>query len=89
MLTEGFEPQLFNRITFDNIVVNLQVILEFQSSIIDTSVFRNFVIGRRYKRYAYKVINNTKLGGIGCMTGDSSNSKDFHILKEIPNKVLS
>lgn len=35
-----------------------------------------------------KVANNTKLGGTGCMMDDNSTSKDFHLLKEILNKVL-
>lgn len=74
-----FEPLLFNRVTIDNIVVNLDVILEFLVCIFDTSVFRNFAVGEDIKGMLIKITNNTKLEGTGCMMDNNSNSKDFHL----------
>lgn len=82
MWTEVFEPLLFNRVTIDNIVVNLDVILEFLVCRVPGLILvcsEIFAVGEAIKGMLIKITNNTKLEGTGCMMDNNSNSKDFHL----------
>lgn len=44
-------------------------------------------MGEEIEGMLIKVTENTKLGVTGYMMDDNSNSKDFNMLKKIPNKL--
>lgn len=45
------------------------------------------LMGEEIESMLIKVTENTKLGVTGYMMDDNSNSKDFNMLKKIPNKL--